>query len=225
MNTRLATLIATIAVIGIVAVGAGYAYTALSINEGNNASAQYATLTQTAYTFTNVAVVDEFDSLTDSTHGPGKTNNAGYKLTSPDDLGVSGYTLKQVGTVDLHANVQGYTLQTAPTLKLGIDNTNVSGFTAGTSITYWLVSGTSVVGKLSSNNTWTAADGTTFGINFTKDNNGTAGNFYNDITLKLCVGYDSDDATWAKLNSNYVLETPTGNITSGQIVFSATVVA
>lgn len=54
MDTRKVTFIATIAAIVLVAVGIGYAYTAMTTNSGNNASTEYITLIQGeagAYTF------------------------------------------------------------------------------------------------------------------------------------------------------------------------------
>ena len=46
MDTRKVTLFATIAVIALVAVGIGYAYTATTVNSGNNVSTEYITLVQ-----------------------------------------------------------------------------------------------------------------------------------------------------------------------------------
>ena len=56
MDTRKVTLVATIAVIALVAVGIGYAYTAMTTNSGNTSYSEYVTLTQSgtgAYTFIN----------------------------------------------------------------------------------------------------------------------------------------------------------------------------
>lgn len=58
MDTRKVTFIATIAAIILVAVGIGYAYTASTVNSGNNASSEYITLVQGdetpgAYQFAN----------------------------------------------------------------------------------------------------------------------------------------------------------------------------
>lgn len=54
MDTRKVTLVATIAIIALLAIGIGYAYTATTSNSGNNASPEYITLVQGetgAYTF------------------------------------------------------------------------------------------------------------------------------------------------------------------------------
>ena len=51
MDTRKITLIATIAVIALVAVGVGYAYTATTQNTANNASSNYIVLSQNVYSW------------------------------------------------------------------------------------------------------------------------------------------------------------------------------
>ena len=61
MDTRRTTLIATIAVIALLAVGIGYAYTAFTQNGGNSSNVGYITLTQvgdqTPYTFADGTTV------------------------------------------------------------------------------------------------------------------------------------------------------------------------
>lgn len=56
MDSRKMTLVATILAIALLAVGIGYAYTAITTNSGNTVNAEYITLTQNgdaAYTFTD----------------------------------------------------------------------------------------------------------------------------------------------------------------------------
>jgi type II secretory pathway pseudopilin PulG len=99
MDTRKITLIATIAVIALVAVGVGYAYTASTQNSTNSASGEYVTLTQAqttgaadgSYKFANGAKVyfDTTNTALDTTT---------YSLSGiKDTTTFAGYTVVQVG--------------------------------------------------------------------------------------------------------------------------------
>ena len=101
MDTRKITLIATIAVIALIAVGVGYAYTATTQNSGNNAQGEYVTLTQTgdgAYKFTK----DAEDSIANIKYdtintGPGQTSYRLASKTIEQVINTKTYTLAQVG--------------------------------------------------------------------------------------------------------------------------------
>lgn len=216
MDSRTITLIASIAVIGLVAIGAGYAYTALSINDGNNAAAQYVTLTQDSYTFTTNPN-SYFDSCTDST-------NTGYKVTT--DAGVTGYKLATLGTVTLTATTTGFSPE--PSLVLSIDDAKSSGFTPGTKYTYYLLDeNDDIVGKLmpvaQSTPVWkNAAGNAAFTVDFPAVSQHTS-----EVTLKLCYGYADTAATWDPFNEDdqgdkvYVVGETPANLTNGKIVFAA----
>lgn len=98
MDTRKITLIATIAVIALIAVGVGYAYTASTQNSTNSASGEYVTLTQAqtagaadgSYKFANGAKVyfDTVNTATETTY-----SLSGIKDTTT----FAGYTVVQVG--------------------------------------------------------------------------------------------------------------------------------
>ena len=101
MDTRKVTLVATIAVIALVAVGIGYAYTAITVNQGNQAEPEFITMTQAgdgAYTFTgNTTEIVYWDS-------------ANYKNSTGDV--VNEFTLTPAVTtlvVDTGANEKKYT--------------------------------------------------------------------------------------------------------------------
>lgn len=100
MDTRKITLIATIAVIALVAVGIGYAYTASTQNSGNNASSEYVTLTQSgdgAYQFADEARV-YYDSIDSS------ATTITFKLADSVDIAtIPGKSVVKIGktiTVD-----------------------------------------------------------------------------------------------------------------------------
>ena len=108
MDTRRMTLIATIAVIALVFVGIGYAYTAYSANNGNHTETAYIVLTQTEfetpYTFADDVTVqletyNEIDK--DTTY---------YKINNPASLrgGTShNYTAALLGQIKFHIALEG----------------------------------------------------------------------------------------------------------------------
>jgi|GEM_PF-2136737 len=108
MDTRKVTFIATIAAIILVAVGIGYAYTAMTTNSSNTASPEYITLYQGgdgSYQFANGAQHIYWDTI-DGWDGNSSYTTT-YKLSekvfdldagNPSDI-LDNYTLVQVGSV------------------------------------------------------------------------------------------------------------------------------
>ena len=104
MNTKMISLIATVALIAVVAVGIGYAYTAMTTNTGNNAESEYITLTQTqyseeidgSYNFTKDNATNTAKIYYDTINTAADTR---YKLTSTTKDIVSGdtYSTVQIG--------------------------------------------------------------------------------------------------------------------------------
>ena len=104
MDSRTITLIASIAVIGLVAIGAGYAYTAITVNDGNDATSNYVVLSQSGYTYGNAEKL-YYDTVKVSNEANGTT----YTLTNSDDVkagiisamglsaGTSAYYGEQIG--------------------------------------------------------------------------------------------------------------------------------
>lgn len=105
MDTRKTTLIATIVVLALLAVGIGYAYTAITENSGNETDAKYIELIQrnsgdTAdkYSFTDSVVNFNVDTITKYDNGLKKY----YKLDNPiakseTDVDLNAYTVVKVG--------------------------------------------------------------------------------------------------------------------------------
>ena len=234
MDSRTITLIASIAVIGLVAVGVGYAYTAMTVNDGNNAQAKYVTLTQDSYTFSS-SNSEYFDSIS-AYYGETPAQHIGYKIstangsynasvvtdaTSGTGASAKHYTFILLGTVTISASSNGYAANALPTLNLGVDDS--STFTGGTKLTYFLVNGTTVVGKLvNDNNTWTWKDpagSAAMSISVSATQNATT---YADTTLKLCYGYCNDDLETGNTIAGYVEEAPQ-NLADKKIVFKATI--
>ena len=102
------TLIATIAAIALVAVGIGYAYTAMTSNTGNTASPEYITLYQQetgAYQFANGSqhiywnTVDGWDGESSYTTTYKLSDNLFDLDSEANDDALDDYTLVQVGSV------------------------------------------------------------------------------------------------------------------------------
>ncbi|AMK13542.1 hypothetical protein AUP07_0488 [methanogenic archaeon mixed culture ISO4-G1] len=232
MNTRAITLIATIAVIGIVAVGAGYAYTAITVNDSNSASAKYVTLTQddgaqqspeAKYTF-SVNAVEYFDS---ASYYENSAEVLAYKVSAnqvAQSPSVSGYTLLKLGDVRITATAYGYS-SNLPAVVMTIKSSN--SFDMGTKLGYYLVdSSNAIVAKTTSDDTWVfqGAYATAGGVTFTAPNSPNAnGSVYTPVTLSLCYGYANDSATKTIGQDKYVpIESPQ-NLSGGQLVFAVTV--
>ncbi len=224
MNTRAITLIATIAVIGIVAVGAGYAYTALTVNDQNTTTAHYITLTQTqtpdSYKFA-ANYTEVFDTITASDQ-----TTAAFKINSGVAYtGVTGYTFFKIGSAVLHIAPTGYaTNAVSPNVVLTIDST--SGFTNGSVLKYFLVDGSNVIQAHYDATSSTWKDGvdanTAFTMDVDKAGESSAAAAYSDVTLWLCYGYDDDDLSTIHTSyPGYTTESPT-TLSNGVVVFKAT---
>ena len=109
MDTRRTTLIATIIVIALLAVGIGYAYTAYTENSGNTSNVAYLKLTQTGntgYTFADGTTPVQFDTFNEI-----NTNTIYYALKNPTTVtdGTTGgltnpYTCAKLGSITLQSN-------------------------------------------------------------------------------------------------------------------------
>ena len=106
MDTRRTTLIATIAVIALLAVGIGYAYTAFTQNGGNSSNVGYITLTQvgdqTPYTFADGTTV-KLD-----TYNQTNAQTVYYRLTDGPVIDTDvDYRVGVLGTITFHAALTG----------------------------------------------------------------------------------------------------------------------
>ena len=140
MDTRRMTLIATIAVIALVFVGIGYAYTAYSANNGNNTDVAYITLTQentttsAAYTFANDIKI-KFD-----TYNEINSTTTYYKIAEPVNINTTtstdSYICANLGQVKLTATYTGGT--TDPVTKTKVQIADSTGFTTTNNWIYFL---------------------------------------------------------------------------------------
>ncbi|MBE6524796.1 MAG: hypothetical protein E7Z65_08035 [Thermoplasmata archaeon] len=208
MDTRKITLIATIAVIALVAVGVGYAYTAITNNEGNTTTVEYVTLTQNgtgAYQFVNAEDNEiYFDTV-------GKSTGIEYSLTDESDYNhiVPGARVIKMGN--------SFDILTA---KVGGTNEDLTcqftttGFTVndGWKI-YMIVAGNEDDNyhtfTMSTNNVWD--NDSKFTINW---NSGASK--YDNITVSVYLGYTAASETAT------VSTAPVNPLTSAKIEFKVT---
>ena len=143
MDTRKVTLIATIAAILLLAVGIGYAYTAVTTNENNSASQEFIKLSQSgagAYTFTQVKSVvywdeeDKKDSSDASTpfHTTYKLSAETSTVDAPNNAQQSPqkttYTVVKVGdTLTLNAIQESGTTDTAKAAGVKVELPSTDG--------------------------------------------------------------------------------------------------
>ena len=96
MDTRKVTLIATVAAILLLAVGIGYAYTAITENSGNNATSEY--LVVTPSDGADPAYSDSFDKeiAYDTVKISGKVK---YSITTSEQVTLDGNKVAEIGTI------------------------------------------------------------------------------------------------------------------------------
>lgn len=113
MDSRKVTLVATIAVIALVAVGVGYAYTAATQNTGNVVNPEYGVLTPSGYSaaFSKNIVWDTLNTSNEAT-------GTSYTLNTTDN------TITQANVDDDPADEY---LVNLGTLTLTLNNTNMQG--------------------------------------------------------------------------------------------------
>ena len=153
MDTRKVTLIATIAAILLLAVGIGYAYTASTLNSGNEANSEYVTLVQGdatdskgAYNFASGVKVtwDTVDERNGSETGDSFAKTT-FSFNTTDQTVVTdvitGYTLVQVGKAfDVLTLYSG--ANPAAALSLSIEQTGFTNdevVTAGTADVFFFL--------------------------------------------------------------------------------------
>jgi len=220
MDTRKVTFIATIAAIILVAVGIGYAYTAMTTNQGNTANPEYITLTQSgsgAYTFTTEAKQtvywDSNDWKAASGENPYKTN---YKL-SPITTTIDGekaaesarvvYTVAKVGedivlnAVQTNGNAKTNVTCTLPTDEVDFDKpAAINGTEIVVILKVVVTNGATEYFKLTSDNTFSklvAGDGGTYSWDTTNHSFTIPGvassTSYENVTISVYYGYPGTD--------------------------------
>ncbi|MBR6214529.1 MAG: hypothetical protein IKN41_00635 [Candidatus Methanomethylophilaceae archaeon] len=121
MDTRKTTLIATIAVIALLAVGIGFAYTAYTENSNNTSNVAYLKLTQTGptgYTFSNGTTPIQFDTFNEIDTG---TVYYGLKESVSVTGGLTNaYTCAKLGSITLQSAFTS-TGGTTPPATVNID--------------------------------------------------------------------------------------------------------
>ena len=195
------TLIATIAAIALVAVGIGYAYTAMTTNSGNSASAEYITVVQGgngSYQFSNsdliywdsvdYKITDPLDPVIGDDIALGDMVTK-FSLTSGSTTitpsGGSTYTVVQVG--------DSFTLKFAPQ-------------TGGQPIT-----GLSCV--ISSDSFALPS----LGVVIVKVNNGSTDSYYMLTAAKTLKGWDSSLHTWTVTPASFEVLNSAGSYTDATV--------
>jgi hypothetical protein len=215
MDTRKTTLIATIAVIALLAVGIGFAYTAYTENSGNSTDTSYVTLTQTGatgYKFANKVDV-QMDTYNDT-----NINTVYYRLNGSQNLtdGTNTYTLKTLGTITLHAVMTGG--NTHPNLNIEISGS--SNFDA-TANWFYIIGSAPVNGEIdvyAIKNTSKATSSWTDGPDALTMTYSTS---YDDKVLNVYYGYNATNVvTKAGLDYMAVSEMPK-NLEGASLIFVA----
>ena len=249
MDTRKVTFIATIAAIVLVAVGIGYAYTAMTTNQGNQAAPEYITLTQSgdgAYTFTTEAkhtVYWDSDDWKDvSGENPYKTN---YKLSATKTT-INGekaaeaarvvYTVVKVGeditlnAVQTNGNAKANVTCTLPTDKVIFAKpASINTVEIAVILKVSVTNGATEYFKLTSDNTFSklkAGEGDTF-IWDTSDHSFTipgvaSSTNYETATISVYYGYPGTNGiTYERASSTPAPAGPSATpFTGAKLVFS-----
>ncbi len=219
MDTRRTTLIATIVLIALLAVGIGYAYTAYTENAGNNTDISYVTLTQTGttgYTFAEDVDV-EMDTYSEEIESVEKIY---YRLNESQNLknGSDTYTLKTLGSIKLHAAITGG--DSHPDLKISVAGS--TNFDASENWFYIIGSEPDTDNKIKiyaikdddkTKSSWTAGpDAWTMAY---------SGSAYVDETINVYYGYNADNTiTKAGLDYMKISEMPK-NLDDASLLFMA----
>ena len=195
MNTRQLTLVVTIAAIALVFVGIGYAYTAYTVNNGNQTEVAYVTVTQgavdaqdqTPYKFADGTII-QFDTYNET-----DSNTVYYKVRNAVDVtyGNDKFICAKLGSIKLKAAMSNTTVQAPATLAIGINDS--TGFNA---VGFWTYVITDADNKLiaykdtaataESHGNWTIVKN----LEFTYSNNA-----YADVDVNVYYGYLNSKAT------------------------------
>lgn len=186
MDTRKTTLIATIVVIALLAVGIGYAYTAYTENSNNTSNVAYLKLTQTGptgYTFADGATPIQF-----STYNEIDTGTIYYALKEsvpiPTTTGLTNaYSCAKLGSITLQADFIS-TAGTASPAQFNIDVASSEKFDSdGTWV--FFITNTDHNKIYAYKNTAQATEGWTDGPDALTLTNGA------NVTIDILFGFDS----------------------------------
>lgn len=242
MDTRKITLIAIIAIIALAAVGVGYAYTAMTVNQGNNAAPEFITLSQgdgavADYTFTydedtaNTEII-YWDSANYS-NGTAVVNDYTLAskvttLTLPD---TNKYTTVQVGKdITLHATQDAGTIKDTIDVTISTVNFNIgddenlklivkvtkTGSSDPADTQFFMVKSTDVIKGYDTSSQ--AADKWTADPVFTTAKKDTT-NYY-DYTISVFFGYPETDGKYIK-NSDTAAKPTNKPLQEAKILFRA----
>ena len=232
MNTRQLTLVVTVAAIALVFVGIGFAYTAYTVNNGNQTEVAYVTVTManagdaTPYTFADGITV-QFD-----TYNEDNTSKIYYKVKNPVNLtnGTTTYDAYKLGSIKLHAvfNHEGNGTATAPS-NLAVNINSSENFDAGNKWMYFLTYAPTNANEVliaykdtaAATKTWTTVSNE---LKFTLSNSA-----YADLDVNVYYGYSEADTITIgteKFLNNYGGEPASSKapkaLTGASIVFTAT---
>ncbi len=222
MDTRRTTLIASIVLIALLAVGIGYAYTAYTENAGNNTDVSYVTLTQISDDPTEEATYKfaENVKVKMDTYNEENSSTVYYRLNESQNLtdGNKTYTLQTLGSIILHAEITGG--NTHPDLTISVaESTNFNA----TSNWFYIIGSqpdnTGLITVYATKNTssatksWTAVTAMTMTYS---ENTG-----YNDIPLNVYYGYDASNVvTKAGLDYMKISQMPS-DLVDASLIFMA----
>ena len=193
MNTRQLTLVVTVAAIALVFVGIGYAYTAYTVNNGNQTEVAYVTVTQNdidqsaAYKFANGTTI-QFD-----TYNEKDTNTVYYKVRGGVEIanGAHPFICAKLGSIQLHAAMSSATAVPPAKMAIGINDT--TGFNA---VGKWVYVITDSANNLVAYKNTSATEQDHGAWNIVKNlefvyNN--TNNAYTDVTLNVYYGYSESE--------------------------------
>ncbi len=221
MDSRKMTLIATVAVIAMIAVGIGFAYTAFTQNSGNTTDNAYVKVTQadvqnvsSAYKFADNKIV-EFDTFNmDATH-------TYFQIKNKVDITFAGktYYCSHLGSVKLVPTYEGPSTGAPAALYFEVKTSD--GFKGNDNWTYFIVDGsTDAVYAYKDTNaatkTWTTGP---VQWKVTKDAQNPT---YAPTTVKVLYGYCADSADVTIGDDKYLRSTDgPEKLESANIVFVA----
>lgn len=221
MDTRKTTLIATIAVIALLAVGIGYAYTAYTENSGNTSNVAYLKLTQTgegAYNFTDGVPPIQFNTFNEI-----DTGTIYYALK--DKVTIShestpltyDYTCAKLGSLTLQAAFTS-TGGTTPPATVNIDAVSSEKFNSDGTWVFFITDTThtkiyAYKNTVESTKTWTdGPDALTIASN-------------GSVTVDILYGFDSTTTPAKEFDENkfyvFSLDMSQRLLNGASLIFSA----
>ena len=199
MESRRISLIATIALILVLAIGIGFAYAAYTANNGNNTEVAYVTLTQvgdeTPYTFADNVTV-KLDTYNKDNAQKIYYRLSGFNIVKGTNPSYGTYKCGLLGTIELHADFTGTNVTPPQTLDISISGS--SGFDATATWKYFITDApdpsTGMTSKIyAMKDSAKAVSEWTQGMDSLTMTHGQSG--YQNVKLYVYYGYAADAET------------------------------